>query len=53
MKTSTMAFVICIDLPPAPTIIFFDEVDALASARGVGADSKASDRVLSQLLTGQ
>lgn len=36
----------------APTVIFFDEVDALAGRRGAGEDSKASERVLSQLLTG-
>lgn len=35
----------------APTVIFFDEVDALAGRRGEGEDSKASERVLSQLLT--
>jgi AAA family ATPase len=35
----------------APTVIFFDEVDALAGKRGSGDDSKASERVLSQLLT--
>lgn len=38
---------------PAPTVIFFDEVDALAGRRGTGQDSKASERVLSQLLTGE
>jgi SpoVK/Ycf46/Vps4 family AAA+-type ATPase len=36
----------------APTVIFFDEVDALAGKRGQGDDSRASERVLSQLLTG-
>ncbi len=35
----------------APTVVFFDEVDALAGRRGAGDDSKASERVLSQLLT--
>ena len=44
-------------LPPfistAPTVIFFDEIDALAGRRGSGDDSKASERVLSQLLTGR
>jgi SpoVK/Ycf46/Vps4 family AAA+-type ATPase len=35
----------------APTVIFFDEIDALAGKRG-GGDSRASERVLSQLLTG-
>jgi AAA family ATPase len=34
----------------APSIIFFDEIDALAGIRGAG-DSGVSDRVLSQLLT--
>lgn len=35
----------------APTVVFFDEVDALAGRRGDGEDCKASERVLSQLLT--
>ncbi len=34
----------------APCIIFFDEIDALASRRGPGSDD-VSDRVLGQLLT--
>jgi transitional endoplasmic reticulum ATPase len=36
----------------APTVIFFDEIDAIAGERGEGAsDSGVSDRVVSQLLT--
>ncbi len=35
----------------APTIIFFDEIDALAPKRGSSADSNVSERVISQLLT--
>ncbi len=35
----------------APTIIFFDEIDALAPRRGSSADSNVSERVISQLLT--
>ncbi len=36
----------------APAIIFFDEVDALAPARGTGAgDSHVTERVISQVLT--
>jgi len=35
----------------APTIIFFDEIDALAPRRGSGSDSNVSERVISQLLT--
>ena len=34
----------------SPSIIFFDEIDAIASRRA-GGDSSVSDRVLSQLLT--
>ena len=35
----------------APSIIFFDEFDALVPARGAGADSRVTERVISQLLT--
>lgn len=38
----------------APSIVFFDEIDALAARRGRGGDdgaSNVSDRVLTQLLT--
>ena len=35
----------------APVIIFFDEIDAIASARGNSATNSVSDRVLTQLLT--
>ena len=36
----------------APSIIFFDELDAIVPKRGLGyADSGASERVISQLLT--
>ncbi|KPV64142.1 MAG: VCP-like ATPase [Candidatus Bathyarchaeota archaeon BA1] len=36
----------------APTIIFFDEIDALAPRRGLGyGDAHVTERVLSQLLT--
>lgn len=36
----------------APSVVFFDEVDALASSRGGGGgSSQAADRVLTQLLT--
>ncbi len=36
----------------APAIIFFDEIDAIATARGgTGGDSGVSERVVSQLLT--
>ncbi|MHA1916931.1 MAG: CDC48 family AAA ATPase [Candidatus Ranarchaeia archaeon] len=35
----------------APTIIFFDEIDAIAPKRGLGSDSGVTERVISQLLT--
>src|SRR3989449_1092226 len=36
----------------APSIVFFDELDSVASKRGTGfGDSDASERVISQLLT--
>ncbi len=34
----------------APSIIFFDEVDALVPRRGFGSDSHVTERVVSQLL---
>lgn len=34
----------------SPSIIFFDEIDALSAARGDGGDSNAGDRVLTSLL---
>jgi len=35
----------------SPCIIFFDELDSLAPARGAGMDSHATDRTISQFLT--
>ncbi len=35
----------------APTIIFLDEIDSLAPRRGIAGDSRASERVVNQLLT--
>jgi transitional endoplasmic reticulum ATPase len=35
----------------APALVFFDEIDALAPARGSGDDTGPSDRVVAQLLT--
>lgn len=35
----------------APTVIFFDEIDAITSRRGKGNDSGVTDRVINQLLT--
>ncbi len=35
----------------APCILFFDEIDALAPRRGMGADTHVTERVVSQLLT--
>jgi len=34
-----------------PSIVFFDEIDAIGGARGGGGGSKVGDRVLAQLLT--
>lgn len=34
----------------SPSIIFFDEIDALSAARGDGGDSSSGDRVLTSLL---
>jgi transitional endoplasmic reticulum ATPase len=35
----------------APTVIFFDEIDAIAPERGGSFDSRVTERVVSQLLT--
>jgi transitional endoplasmic reticulum ATPase len=35
----------------APAIVFFDEIDAIASTRGSGSDTEVTERVVSQLLT--
>lgn len=35
----------------APTVVFFDELDAIATERGSNMDSGVSERVVSQLLT--
>jgi len=35
----------------APTVIFFDEIDAIAPARGYASDSRVTERIVSQLLT--
>ncbi|GAB7093533.1 CDC48 family AAA ATPase [Halolamina litorea] len=35
----------------APAVVFFDEIDAVAIARGSGGDSGVGERVVSQLLT--
>ena len=35
----------------APTVVFFDEIDAIASMRGIEVGSKVGERVLNQLLT--
>jgi transitional endoplasmic reticulum ATPase len=35
----------------SPCIVFFDEIDAIAPARGASADSHVTERVISQLLT--
>jgi transitional endoplasmic reticulum ATPase len=35
----------------APTVIFFDEIDSIATRRGTGTDSGVTERVISQILT--
>jgi transitional endoplasmic reticulum ATPase len=35
----------------APTVIFFDEIDSIATRRGSGTDSGVTERVISQILT--
>jgi len=35
----------------APCIVFFDEIDSIAPARGNGADSHVTERVVSQMLS--
>jgi transitional endoplasmic reticulum ATPase len=35
----------------SPTVIFFDEIDALAPKRGLSSDNNVSERVVNQLLT--
>jgi transitional endoplasmic reticulum ATPase len=35
----------------APTIVFFDEIDSMASERGSSVDAHATERVVSQILT--
>ena len=35
----------------SPCVLFFDEIDSLAPARGLGADRDVTERVLSQFLT--
>ena len=35
----------------APTVIFFDEVDAIAPRRGVSSDNHVSERVVNQMLS--
>lgn len=35
----------------SPTIIFFDEIDAMAHRRSSGQDSKVNERIVNQLLT--
>lgn len=35
----------------SPTVVFFDEIDSLASRRGMSSDTSVTERVISQLLT--
>jgi transitional endoplasmic reticulum ATPase len=35
----------------APCIIFFDEIDSITPARGMGSDSRVTERVVSQILS--
>jgi len=34
----------------APTVVFFDEIDAVAPARGIGIDTGVTERIVNQLL---
>jgi transitional endoplasmic reticulum ATPase len=34
----------------APTVVFFDEIDAIAPARGMGIDTGVTERIVNQLL---
>jgi transitional endoplasmic reticulum ATPase len=35
----------------SPSVIFFDEIDSIASRRGMGGDTSVTERMISQLLT--
>ncbi|MHA2169848.1 MAG: CDC48 family AAA ATPase [Candidatus Kariarchaeaceae archaeon] len=35
----------------SPSVIFFDEIDSIASRRGSGSDASVTERVISQILT--
>ncbi len=35
----------------SPTVVFFDEIDSIASRRGMGTDTAVTERVVSQILT--
>ena len=42
---------LCCGASPAPCILFFDELDALAPKRGNESGNAAAERVVNQLLT--
>lgn len=47
----TLRHIFTIARQTAPTIIFFDQIEAIASTRATESESKTTERVVSQLLT--
>lgn len=47
----TLRHIFTVARQTAPTIIFFDQIEAVAATRDVASESKTTERVVSQLLT--